>query len=270
MSCSEPLMMVGSKGDGFEMHGAFNEKFRGIDGGDVVGDVDMTGELAAEKNAAVKVQKVFRGHRERRMLADSAVEGEELWSQALDFAALNRTTISYFNSSKPESPTLRWNRVCSNACKVGKGLSLDENAQKLVFQQWIEAIDPRHRYGWNLQAYYEEWCKTDAGQPFFYWLDIGDGKDLDLEKCPRSKLREQCVKYLGPKQRGKFHHSSFLAGGATIAAGTLGAENGILKSISPYTGHYQTTSDRLHSFLSFFMDNGVNLDQVEGEFSEVV
>ena len=29
-------------------------------------------------------------------------------------------------------------------------------------------------------------------------LDIGDGKELDLEKCPRSKLREQCVNYPGP------------------------------------------------------------------------
>lgn len=29
-------------------------------------------------------------------------------------------------------------------------------------------------------------------------LDVGDGKELDLEECPRSKLRKQCIKYLGP------------------------------------------------------------------------
>lgn len=29
-------------------------------------------------------------------------------------------------------------------------------------------------------------------------LDIGDGKELDLEDCPRSNLRQQCIKYLGP------------------------------------------------------------------------
>lgn len=29
-------------------------------------------------------------------------------------------------------------------------------------------------------------------------LDIGDGKELDLKECPRSKLRQQCIKYLGP------------------------------------------------------------------------
>jgi hypothetical protein len=31
------------------------------------------------------------------------------------------------------------------------------------------------------------------------------------------------------KEKGKFHHSSFLAGGATIAAGSLVAEHGFLK-----------------------------------------
>ena len=29
-------------------------------------------------------------------------------------------------------------------------------------------------------------------------LDIGDGKDVNLEKCPRLKLQHQCIQYLGP------------------------------------------------------------------------
>ncbi|KAL7205411.1 hypothetical protein ACSBR2_018372 [Camellia fascicularis] len=29
-------------------------------------------------------------------------------------------------------------------------------------------------------------------------LGIGDGKEVDLKECPRSKLRQQCIKYLGP------------------------------------------------------------------------
>ncbi|MBA0676723.1 hypothetical protein Goari_018187, partial [Gossypium aridum] len=195
---------------------------------------------------------------------------------------------------------------------VGKGLSIDAKAQKLAFQHWIEAIDPRHRYGHNLHIYYDEWCKTDAGQPFFYWLDIGDGKDVDLEECSRSNLQKQLIKYLGPQERehyeyivvegkiihkqtrnvldtfqgprevkwifvmstskklyagkkkkGMFHHSSFLAGGATLAAGRLVVEEGILKSISAYSGHYRPTNDSLNSFLSFLKENGVNLDKVE-------
>ncbi|GMN31180.1 hypothetical protein TIFTF001_003144 [Ficus carica] len=56
------------------MHGAFNEKLWGIDGGDVVGEVVMTGDLIVEKNAVVNVQKVFRGHRERHMLVTRVTE----------------------------------------------------------------------------------------------------------------------------------------------------------------------------------------------------
>ncbi|XP_022851389.1 IQ domain-containing protein IQM2-like [Olea europaea var. sylvestris] len=203
--------------------------------------------------------------------------------QAIDYARLNYSTVSFFNFLKPETAASRWNRVSLNASKVGKGLSKDTKAQKLAFQHWIEAIDPRHRYGHSLHLYYEEWCKTNAGQPFFYWLDLGDGKEVDLKECPRSKLRQQCIKYLGPQERelyeyvvvhgkilhkqtgipldtnngslglkwifvmstskrlytgekkkGYFHHSSFLAGGTTLAAGRLVVEDGVLKVLFWY------------------------------------
>lgn len=185
-------------------------------------------------------------------------------------------------------------------------------AQKLAFQHWIEAIDPRHRYGHNLNLYYEEWCKGDAGQPFFYWLDVGDGKEVELKQCPRSRLRRECIRYLGPQERehyeyiivegtivhklsgdlldtngdlegskwifvmstskrlyagqkrkGLFHHSSFLAGGATLAAGRLMAEGGKLRSVSAYSGHYRPTDGNLSSFLVFLKEHGVNLDGVQ-------
>ncbi|KAG5584036.1 hypothetical protein H5410_044470 [Solanum commersonii] len=263
-------------------------------------------------NAAKRLQKVYRSYRTRRMLADSAVVAEELWWQAIDYARLNHSTISFFDYSKPETAVSRWNRVGLNASKVGKGLSKDAEAQILAFQHWIEAIDPRHRYGHNMHIYYEEWCKTDAGQPFFFWLDLGDGRKVDLKECPRAKLQKQCIKYLGPQERqhyeyiiaggqilhkltgsfldttkgpdgqkwifvmstskrlyagekkkGMFHHSSFLAGGAALAAGRLVVQDGTVKSISPYSGHYRPSDDSLETFLSILQEHGVNVDEVE-------
>ncbi|KAG6624447.1 IQ domain-containing protein IQM1-like [Carya illinoinensis] len=157
-----------------------------------------TSELDA---AATTLQKVYKSYRIRRNLADCAVVVEELWWKALDSAALKRSSVSFFDTQKPETASSRWARARTRAAKVGKGLSKDEKAQKLALQHWLEAIDPRHRYGHNLHFYYDVWSDSKSTQPFFYWLDVGDGKDLTLERCLRTDLQRQCIKYLGPKER---------------------------------------------------------------------
>ncbi|KAG4956876.1 hypothetical protein JHK85_043256 [Glycine max] len=225
--------------------------------------------------AATKLQKVYKSYRTRRNLADCAVVVEELWWKALDFAALKRSSVSFFDVEKQETAVSRWARARTRAAK----------------------IDPRHRYGHNLHMYYD------------IWLDVGDGKEINLEKCPRSILQRQCIKYLGPKEReeyevivekgklvykqdgrlvdtdgkskwifvlsttrslyvgrkqkGAFQHSSFLAGAATTAAGRLVAQQGVLEAIWPYSGHYHPTEENFKEFISFLDEHNVDLSNVK-------
>ncbi|OMO94021.1 putative calmodulin binding protein, partial [Corchorus capsularis] len=267
--------------------------------------------------AALKLQKVYKSFWTRRQLADCAVVVEQRWWKLLDFAELKRSSISFFEIEKPESAVSRWCRARTRAAKVGKCLSKDEKARKLALQHWLEAIDPRHRYGHNLQFYYAKWLHCESKQPFFYWLDIGEGKEVHSEKCPRQKLQQQFIKYLGPtereayeviikdgkfyykqsgelidttggpkdakwifvlsafkvlyagqKNKGTFQHSSFLAGGATLSAGRLVVEEGLLKAVWPHSGHYLPTEENFLEFMFFLQEHNVDLTNVKKSPSE--
>ncbi|KAM2568365.1 hypothetical protein TB2_008609 [Malus domestica] len=278
-----------------------------------IGEKQQTSENSLKEpkyQAALKLQKVYKSFRTRRQLADCAILVEQRWWKVLDFAELRRSSISFFDIQKPETAVSRWSRARTKAAKVGKGLSKDKRARKLALQHWLEAIDPRHRYGHNLHFYYARWLHCESKQPFFYWLDIGDGRELNHETCPRSKLQAQCIKYLGPtereayevvvqdgkfmykqsenfldtsepkdtkwifvlstsktlyvgqKSKGTFQHSSFLAGGATLSAGRLVVEQGILKSVWPHSGHYLPTEENFQEFIMFLMEHDVDLTNV--------
>ncbi|XWS12088.1 hypothetical protein CRYUN_Cryun37aG0060200 [Craigia yunnanensis] len=270
----------------------------------------LSSRPASELHAtATKQQKFYKSYRTRRNLADCAVVVEELWWKALEFAALRRSSVSFFNTNKSETAISRWARARTRAAKVGKGLSKDVQGQQLALRHWLEAIDPRHRYGHNLHLYYDVWFASGSSQPFFYWLDVGDGKEINLDKCPRTILQRECIKYLGLKEReayevilekgkliykqskttvntiegtkwifvlstsrilyvgqkekGLFQHSSFLAGGATIASGRLVVRHGTLDAVWAYSGHYRPTEENFMKLCSFLEEHHVDLTNVK-------
>lgn len=73
--------------------------------------------------------------------------------------------------------------------------------------------------------------------------------------------------YVGPYERGTFHHSSFLSGSPVKAAGELFCTNGKLVKITDLCGHYYSPHplknlEQMWYFLDFLNSKGVSLKDV--------
>ncbi|KAE8701543.1 hypothetical protein F3Y22_tig00110546pilonHSYRG00044 [Hibiscus syriacus] len=150
-----------------------------------MGLIELTGTMETpysplNENLIPKLQLGFFFHSylffKQRKLADCAVLVEQTWWKLLAFAELKRSSVSFFDIGKQETAILRWSRARTRAAKVGKGLSENDNAQKLALQHWLEAIDPRHRYGHNLHFYYKQWLHSQSQEPFSTGWTLGKGK----------------------------------------------------------------------------------------------
>ncbi|KAG6236861.1 hypothetical protein E4U25_003262 [Claviceps purpurea] len=74
-------------------------------------------------------------------------------------------------------------------------------ARMMALQYFLEMVDSKHRYGSNLRMYHEEWKKSNTTENYFYWLDYGEGKDIELDTCPRDRLAREQVRYLSREER---------------------------------------------------------------------
>lgn len=91
---------------------------------------------------------------------------------------------------------LRHEKLWHVAAKLGKKKGRQKELQKnMCVKYWIEAADPKHRYGCMLFPYYRDWMRSESHVPFFTWLDEGAGSDLDLAEAPRQELMESHVEY---------------------------------------------------------------------------
>ena len=69
--------------------------------------------------------------------------------------------------------------------------------------------------------------------------------------------------YINRKMPGRFHHSSFVAGGAVKAAGSIVVEDGVLKQLTTWSGHYRPKDSDVAMFLEWLRAKQVDMSDVE-------
>ncbi|MGE3611062.1 MAG: hypothetical protein AB7I27_15835 [Bacteriovoracaceae bacterium] len=64
-------------------------------------------------------------------------------------------------------------------------------------------------------------------------------------------------------EKGKFHHSSFLAGGEVASAGFIIVKDGKVKFANRHSGHYTPSKKMFEQFLKELSDKNVNIKEIE-------
>ncbi|KAJ5319735.1 hypothetical protein N7508_000018 [Penicillium antarcticum] len=169
--------------------------------------------------------RVYRGYRTRRELRGFGLSASTRWAEAFREAQWHRlhqpanTRVASadegFNQARRN-----WQRAVSVAKRAGgdddrvsgspstrsRSTHIDEispraTAKTMDLRYFLEMVDLKHRHGSNLRSYHNYWQNSPSNQNFFYWLDYGEGKNLELEQCPRERLEKQQVRYLTREQR---------------------------------------------------------------------
>ncbi|KAJ8104707.1 hypothetical protein ONZ43_g7722 [Nemania bipapillata] len=118
---------------------------------------------------------------------------------------LDQSALSDPSSSSPDSEELsRMDSAKRETAREKKRRAQEKrrkHARVMGLQYFLEMVDHKHRYGSNLRTYHEEWKRSDTNENFFYWLDYGEGRHVELAACPRERLDRECVRYLSREER---------------------------------------------------------------------
>ncbi|KAJ5753325.1 uncharacterized protein N7511_007478 [Penicillium nucicola] len=176
--------------------------------------------------AARTVQRVYRGYRTRRELRGFGLSASTRWDEAFHEAHWHQLHQPRDIRVAPADESCNqarrnWQRAVSVAKRAGgddddcvsgsastgtqsthiNEMSSGASAKMMDLRYFLEMVDLKHRHGSNLRAYHTYWQNSPSTQNFFYWLDHGEGKQLELEQCPRERLEKQQVRYLTREQR---------------------------------------------------------------------
>ncbi|KAL9117339.1 MAG: hypothetical protein Q9187_006126 [Circinaria calcarea] len=199
---------------------------------------ELLGEKSREAAAAETIQRTYRGHRARRQLNGLSLDASTRWTEYRHLTT-PRPRQPLNLKSPPEGPPQNssrarqnWRRVSGIASRAhGEGSAPEsdssssssalarphtpakilERRKRRRKEEWkgkmmdlsyfLEMVDLKHRYGSHLRAYHAEWMKADTHENFFYWLDYGEGRNIDLQLCGRDRLDREQVRYLSREER---------------------------------------------------------------------
>ncbi|KAF9904595.1 hypothetical protein EC991_002584 [Linnemannia zychae] len=169
-------------------------------------------EAREQQKAATVIQSVYRGYQARRDLYGSALTTSQKWRYLIDHSRIElihkRDALDHQaqdgstqlpedpnQSPSPISPSCTpndsrtrwaWRRAEFLSSRLAKGSRSVSTEETLVL------------------VYHKYWLEQDTTQNFFYWLDKGDGKEVDIKEKPRAQLEEQRVLYLQEHERSQY------------------------------------------------------------------
>ncbi|KAF3576028.1 hypothetical protein DY000_02029448 [Brassica cretica] len=217
-----------------------------------VREISVFDQRNPKHEAAINLQKMYKSFRTRKLLYFG-----ELKRSCISFFDIEKHEIANSGGLDLGQEQLSLAKVCQRMERhksllyntrlrlfdidEGEEVNLVEKCPQLKLQQQCtnhigpiaipngfsaQHIDSVVRWG-------EEGCLAVV----LAWFDIDEGEEVNLvEKCPQLKLQQQCTNHIGPiaipngfsaqhidsvvrwGEEGTFQHSSFLAGGATVAA----------------------------------------------------
>ncbi|KAM5377583.1 hypothetical protein ACJA88_006264 [Fusarium oxysporum] len=134
-------------------------------------------------------QETKRRDRERRR-----------WSREVQ-RQRNRAANSESSESSSDEDASPEERVAARARREKATAARKHEARMMGIRYFLEMVDQKHRYGSNLCRYHEVWKRTDTNENFFYWLDYGEGRNVEVDGCPRDRLEREQVRYLSREER---------------------------------------------------------------------
>ena len=87
---------------------------------------------------------------------------------------------------------------------------------------------------------------------------MGQGGSWIFVCSPQGKIYVGRKRVLPPR----FQHSSFLAGGAALAAGQMDVDEGCVREIRAFSGHYRPQTDSIFAFLKLLHRQGVDTKRI--------